>query len=75
METSFWLALAYWLFFLLGAITALLPLMVYLSVEWISARETAREAPTEPKETQATNMELIRTVRDAVAIELREWRA
>lgn len=72
METqaAFWYSLANWLFFMLGVLTASIPFVVYLLVSSEYSRETEPDAPTEP-----TNKELIRTVRDAVAMELREWRA
>lgn len=67
---EFWSGMAALVFFLVGVITGLLPCTLYLLVERFCDRETGSQSATEPNKA-----ELVRTVRDAVAIELREWRA
>lgn len=67
METAatLWSALALVLVALLGVIIGM---VVCILIFWLCGRETARESVTDATQ-------LIRTVRDAVAMELREWRA
>lgn len=65
--TTFWVGVSAVLIYLSGAITVL---AVWLITLLVSGREKGLESPEAKTET-----ELIRTVRDAVAIELREHRA
>lgn len=66
METAatLWSALALVLVALLGVIIGM---VVCILIFWLCGRETGLESRTD-------TTQLIRTVRDAVAMELREWR-